>query len=163
MLSMPTWPNTSRLAAAAERQIAILPRKEIAARSWADYGGIIVVKRLDDAAPLADAFAPEHLEIATADPKAFFARVHHAGAAFLGRHTPEAIGDYIAGPNHVLPTSRTARFSSGLSVLDFLKRTTVLACDAESLSQLGAHALVLAEAEGLAAHGRSIEIRLNRT
>lgn len=146
-----------------DRQLAVLPRQGIAARSWTDHGAIVVVARLEDAAPLVDRIAPEHLEIATADPKAFFARVHHAGAAFLGRHTPEAIGDYIAGPNHVLPTSRTARFSSGLSVLDFLKRTTVLACDAESLAQLGAHALVLAEAEGLAAHGRSIAIRLNRT
>ena len=146
-----------------DRQLALLPRRDIAARSWADHGAIIVVARIEDAVPLVDRIAPEHLEIATADPSAFLARVHHAGAAFLGRHTPEAIGDYIAGPNHVLPTSRTARFSSGLSVLDFLKRTTVLACDAESLSQLGSHAVVLAEAEGLAAHGRSITIRLNRT
>jgi histidinol dehydrogenase len=150
------------VAAEVERQLALLPRREIAARSWADHGAIIVVARIEDAPALVDRIAPEHLEIATADPKAFLARVHHAGAAFLGRHTPEAIGDYIAGPNHVLPTSRTARFSSGLSVLDFLKRTTVLACDAESLSQLGPHALTLAEAEGLAAHGRSIAIRLNR-
>jgi histidinol dehydrogenase len=146
-----------------ERQMALLPRREIASRSWADHGAIIVVARIDDAAALVDRIAPEHLEIATADPKAFLSRVNHAGAAFLGRHTPEAIGDYIAGPNHVLPTSRTARFSSGLSVLDFLKRTTVLACDAESLAAIGSHALVLAEAEGLAAHGRSIAIRLNRT
>jgi histidinol dehydrogenase len=145
-----------------DRQLALLPRREIAARSWADHGAIILVSRIEDAAALVDRIAPEHLEIATSDPKAFLARVHHAGAAFLGRHTPEAIGDYIAGPNHVLPTSRTARFSSGLSVLDFLKRTTVLACDAESLAQLGSQALVLAEAEGLAAHGRSIAIRLNR-
>jgi len=146
-----------------ERQMALLPRREIASRSWADHGAIIVVARIEDAAALVDRIAPEHLEIATADPKAFLSRVNHAGAAFLGRHTPEAIGDYIAGPNHVLPTSRTARFSSGLSVLDFLKRTTVLACDAESLAAIGSHALVLAEAEGLAAHGRSIAIRLNRT
>ncbi len=146
-----------------ERQLALLPRREIAAASWNDHGAIVVVARLDDAIALVDRVAPEHLEIATDDPQGFFARVTHAGAAFLGRHTPEAIGDYIAGPNHVLPTSRTARFSSGLSVLDFLKRTTMLACDAEALSQLGPHALALAEAEGLAAHGRSIAIRLNRT
>ena len=99
--------------------------RTIAAKSWNDYGAIIVVKTLDDAAPLADAIAPEHLEIATADPEGFSKKVRHAGAIFLGRHTPEAMGDYIAGPNHVLPTSRTARFSSGLSVLDFMKRTTL--------------------------------------
>ncbi len=145
-----------------ERQLAALPRRDIAARAWQDHGAIIVVGKLADAPSLVDQIAPEHLEIATADPPAFFARVKHAGAVFLGRHTPEAIGDYIAGPNHVLPTSRTARFSSGLSVLDFLKRTSVLACDAEALSRLGPAALALAEAEGLAAHGRSIAIRLNR-
>ena len=147
-----------------ERQLALLPRGEIAGRAWSDHGVIIVVDALDSgAAELVDRIAPEHLEIATADPEGFFARVHHAGAAFLGRHTPEAVGDYIAGPNHVLPTSRTARFSSGLSVLDFVKRTTVLACDAEALSKLSTPALALAQAEGLAAHGRSIAIRLNRT
>jgi histidinol dehydrogenase len=151
-----------KVAAAAERQIAILPRKEIAARSWNDYGAIIVVKKLDDAAPLADAFAPEHLEIATADPEAFAKKVRHAGAIFLGRHTPEAMGDYIAGPNHVLPTSRTARFSSGLSVLDFMKRTTILGLDARSIAAIGPDALTLAESEGLDAHARSIAARLNR-
>jgi histidinol dehydrogenase len=145
-----------------ERQLAALPRRDIAARAWRDHGAIIVVGKLEDAPPLVDAIAPEHLQIATADPRALFARVKHAGAVFLGRHTPEAIGDYIAGPNHVLPTSRNARFSSGLSVLDFLKRTSILACDAEALSRLGPAALALAEAEGLAAHGRSIAIRLNR-
>jgi histidinol dehydrogenase len=152
-----------QVAREAERQLAVLPRRDIAARSWNEHGAIILVGRLEDAAALVDRIAPEHLEIATADPHAFFARVRHAGAVFLGRHTPEAIGDYIAGPNHVLPTSRTARFSSGLSVLDFLKRTTVLACDADALSKLGPSALALAEAEGLAAHGRSVSIRLNRT
>ncbi|HEX3486811.1 MAG TPA: histidinol dehydrogenase [Micropepsaceae bacterium] len=150
------------VAAEVERQLAVLPRREIAARSWNGHGALIVVPSLADAAPLVDRIAPEHLEIATADPHGFFARVKHAGAAFLGRHTPEAVGDYIAGPNHVLPTSRTARFSSGLSVLDFLKRTSVLACDAEALSKLAPAALSLAEAEGLGAHGRSIAIRLNR-
>jgi histidinol dehydrogenase len=155
-------PFADSVAKEVERQFAGLPRRDIAARSWIEHGAIIVVSRLEDALALVDRIAPEHLEIATADPGAFFARVKHAGAVFLGRHTPEAIGDYIAGPNHVLPTSRTARFSSGLSVLDFLKRTSVLACDAEALSQLGPAALALAGAEGLAAHGRSIAIRLNR-
>jgi histidinol dehydrogenase len=155
-------PFADAVAAEVERQLAALPRRDIAARSWIEHGAIIVVSRIEDAAALVDAIAPEHLEIATADPSAFFASVKHAGAVFLGRHTPEAIGDYIAGPNHVLPTSRTARFSSGLSVLDFLKRTSVVSCDADALSRLGPAALTLAEAEGLAAHGRSIAIRLNR-
>jgi histidinol dehydrogenase len=151
-----------RVADAAQRQIAILPRKEIAAKSWTGYGAIIVVRTLDDAAPLADAIAPEHLEIATGDPEAFAGKVRHAGAIFLGRYTPEAMGDYIAGPNHVLPTSRTARFSSGLSVLDFMKRTTLLGLDAKSIAALGPEALTLAESEGLDAHARSIAARLNR-
>ena len=150
------------LAAAAERQIALLPRKAIATKSWNDYGAIIVVRALDDAALLADAIAPEHLEIATDDPEVFSKKVRHAGAIFLGRHTPEAMGDYIAGPNHVLPTSRTARFSSGLSVLDFMKRTTLLGLDAKSIAAIGPEALILAEAEGLDAHARSIAARLNR-
>ena len=151
-----------KVAAAAERQIAILPRKDIAAKSWADNGAIIVVKSLDDAVPLADAIAAEHLEIATADPEALLKKVRHAGAIFLGRHTPEAMGDYIAGPNHVLPTSRTARFSSGLSVLDFMKRTTLLGLDAKSMAAIGPDALILAEAEGLEAHARSLAARLNQ-
>ncbi|HMH65611.1 MAG TPA: histidinol dehydrogenase [Rhizomicrobium sp.] len=151
-----------KVAAAAERQIATLPRKAIAAKSWADNGAIIVVAKLDDAAPLADAIAPEHLEIATADPEILLTKVRHAGAIFLGRHTPEAMGDYIAGPNHVLPTSRTARFSSGLSVLDFMKRTTLLGLDARSMAAIGPDALTLAEAEGLEAHARSIAARLNQ-
>jgi histidinol dehydrogenase len=150
------------VADAAQKQIAVLPRKAIAEKSWADYGAIIVVKNLDDAVPLADAFAPEHLEIATADPEILFGKVRHAGAIFLGRHTPEAMGDYIAGPNHVLPTSRTARFSSGLSVLDYMKRTTLLGLDAKSIQALGPQAVTLAEAEGLEAHARSISARLNR-
>jgi histidinol dehydrogenase len=151
-----------KVAEAATRQIAALPRKDIASRSWNDYGAIIVVKALEDAAPLADAFAPEHLEIATDDPEGFSRKVRHAGAIFLGRHTPEAMGDYIAGPNHVLPTSRTARFSSGLSVLDYMKRTTLLGLDARSIAAIGPDALVLAQAEGLEAHARSIAARLNR-
>jgi histidinol dehydrogenase len=151
-----------KVAEAAERQIAVLPRKDIAAKSWADYGAIIVVAKLDDAAPLADRLAAEHLEIATDDPEGYAKKVRHAGAIFLGRHTPEAMGDYIAGPNHVLPTSRTARFSSGLSVLDFMKRTTMLGLDARSIAAIGPDALALAEAEGLDAHARSIAARLNR-
>jgi len=133
-----------KVAAAAQRQIAILPRQEIAAKSWGDYGGIIVV------------------ELAVADPEGLLALVRHAGAIFLGRHTPEAMGDYIAGPNHVLPTSRTARFSSGLSVLDFMKRTTILSLPPKAMAQLGPEAIALAEAEGLEAHARSISARLNR-
>jgi histidinol dehydrogenase len=151
-----------KVAAAVERQLALLLRKDIAAQSWADNGAIIVVKTLDDAAPLSDAIAPEHLEIATADPERFLKKVRHAGAIFLGRHTPEAMGDYIAGPNHVLPTSRTARFSSGLSVLDFMKRTTLLGLDAKSMAAIGPAALTLAEAEGLQAHARSIAARLTQ-
>lgn len=150
-----------RVAEAAERQIAQLPRKDIASRSWNDYGAIITVARLNDAVPLADRFAPEHLEIATADPEVLYGKVRHAGAIFLGRHTPEAMGDYIAGPNHVLPTSRTARFSSGLSVLDYMKRTTVLGLDPASLAAIGPGAVTLAQSEGLDAHARSIAVRLN--
>ena len=151
-----------KVAEAAERALAILPRKDIATRSWNDYGGIIVVEKLEDGAALSDRFAPEHLEIATADPKILLAKVRHAGAIFLGRHTPEAMGDYIAGPNHVLPTSRSARFSSGLSVLDFMKRTTLLSLDQAAINTLGPEAITLAEAEGLEAHARSIAARLNR-
>lgn len=150
-----------QVAEAATRALARLPREEIAAKSWADYGGIIVVERLEDAAALSDRIAPEHLEIATADPERLLAKVRHAGAIFLGRHTPEAMGDYIAGPNHVLPTSRSARFSSGLSVLDFMKRTTLLSLDARAIAALGPPAMALAEAEGLEAHARSIAARLN--
>ena len=151
-----------KVAQAAGRQIAILPRRDIAARSWGDYGGIIVVGKLSDAAALSDRFAPEHLEIATEEPEALLRLVRHAGAIFLGRHTPEAMGDYIAGPNHVLPTSRTARFSSGLSVLDFMKRTTLLSLPPAAMAKLGPEAIALAQAEGLEAHARSIAARLNR-
>jgi histidinol dehydrogenase len=112
--------------------------------------------------PLADRIAAEHLEIATADPEAFFARIRNAGAVFLGRHTPEVIGDYVGGSNHVLPTARSARFSSGLSVLDYVKRTSVLKLGPEQLAALGPAAVTLAQAEGLAAHGRSVSIRMNR-
>jgi histidinol dehydrogenase len=150
-----------KVAEACERQIAVLPRREIAAKSWGDYGGIIVVGRLAEAAALSDRFAPEHLELAVAEPEGLLAQVRHAGAIFLGRHTPEAMGDYIAGPNHVLPTSRTARFSSGLSVLDFMKRTTLLSLPPAAMAALGPDAIALAEAEGLEAHARSIAARLH--
>jgi len=148
--------------AAARAQLALLPRREIAEKSWNANGAIILVKTLNDAAPLADAFAPEHLEIATADPESLLEQVRHAGAIFLGRYTPEAMGDYIAGPNHVLPTSRTARFSSGLSVLDYMKRTTILGLDAKSIAAIGPEAVTLAESEGLDGHARSIAARLNQ-
>jgi histidinol dehydrogenase len=121
---------------------------------------IIVVDSLDEAAALANALAAEHVEIATDDPEALFAGIRHAGSVFLGRHTPEAIGDYVAGPNHVLPTGRRARFASGLSVLDFMKRTSFLSVNEASLGAIGPAAVALAEAEGLAAHARSIELRL---
>lgn len=150
------------VAAAVESHLATLPRAEIARASWADHGAIIVVARLDDAVPLVDALAPEHLELAVANPDALAARIRNAGAIFLGRHTPEAIGDYVAGPNHVLPTSRAARFSSGLSVLDFMKRTTLVRCDADSLAAIGPAAVALARTEGLPAHALSVSIRLNR-
>lgn len=147
---------------AVQRRLETLPRKEIAGTSWADHGAVIVVPSLDDAVPLVDRVAPEHLELAVADPEALAAKISNAGAIFLGRYTPEAIGDYIAGPNHVLPTARSARFSSGLGVLDFMKRTSLVSCDAASLNEIGGSAVALAEAEGLQAHARSIDIRLNR-
>jgi histidinol dehydrogenase len=151
----------AKVEAAVERALALLPRKEIAGASWNNNGGVIVVARLPDAAPLVDRIAPEHLEIATENPNELLKLVKHAGAIFLGRNTPEAMGDYIAGPNHVLPTARTARFSSGLSVLDFMKRTTLLSCDAKTINAIGPAAVTLAEAEGLDAHARSIAARLN--
>ena len=151
-----------RVIQAVDRALETLSRSEIASASWRDHGAVIVVDSLDAAPALVDRLAPEHLELAVADPEALAARVRHAGAIFLGRHTPEAIGDYVAGPNHVLPTGRTARFSSGLSVMDFLKRTTWVRCDAESLSRIGPAAITLAKAEGLEAHARSIATRLAR-
>lgn len=147
---------------AVERALAGSAREAIARASWESHGAVIVVGSLDEAVPLIDAIAPEHLELAVADADALAARVRNAGAIFLGRHTPEAIGDYVAGPNHVLPTSRTARFASGLGVLDFLKRTSLVRCDAEGLAAIGPAAIALAEAEGLPAHARSVAIRLNR-
>lgn len=150
-----------RVEEAIARRLQLLPRRAIAEASWQSNGAIIVVESLDTAAKLADRVAPEHLELSVADAEGLLAKVHHAGAIFLGRHTPEALGDYIAGPNHVLPTSRTARFSSGLSVLDFLKRTSLLSATSLTLSALAADAIALAHAEGLDAHASSIAIRLN--
>ena len=150
------------VADAVDRQLAGLERAAIAGASWRANGAIIRVARLDDAAALIDRLAPEHLELAVADPDALADRVRHAGAIFLGRHTPEAIGDYVAGPNHVLPTARSARFSSGLSVLDFLKRTSLVRCSAEALAKIGPAAVTLATAEGLGAHALSVQIRLDR-
>jgi len=151
----------SEVEEAVTRALATLPRKDIASASWNGHGAIIVVAKLEDAAALANRVAPEHLEIATENPQNLLPLIRHAGAIFLGRNTPEAMGDYIAGPNHVLPTARTARFSSGLSVLDFVKRTTLLACAPETIARIGPDAIVLAEAEGLDAHARSIAARLN--
>jgi histidinol dehydrogenase len=147
--------------AAVEAELAVLPRAAVARASWQDFGAIILVKSLDQAPAIADRLAPEHLEIATSDPDALAARVHDAGAIFIGRYTPEVIGDYVAGCNHVLPTARSARFASGLGVLDFMKRTSILKLNAESLNALGPAAMTLAKAEGLDAHRRSVAIRLN--
>ncbi|MEZ5841966.1 MAG: histidinol dehydrogenase [Hyphomicrobiales bacterium] len=147
--------------AAVERQLGQLSRAQTAAASWRDYGAIITVESLAEAIPLANRIAAEHLEIATHEPEALLAGVRNAGAIFLGHHTPEAIGDYVGGSNHVLPTARSARFSSGLSVLDFVKRTSILRCDADALRVLGPAAVALATAEGLDAHGRSVSIRMN--
>ncbi|MGE5503166.1 MAG: histidinol dehydrogenase [Actinomycetota bacterium] len=146
---------------AVDRHLVTLPRADIARASWDAHGAVIVVRHLDDALPLIDRIAPEHLELAVADPEAMAAKVRNAGAIFLGRYTPEAVGDYVGGPNHVLPTARSARFSSGLGVLDFMKRTTLLGCDAAALGAIGPAAVRLAEAEGLGAHGLSVAIRLN--
>ncbi|MDP6305050.1 MAG: histidinol dehydrogenase [Alphaproteobacteria bacterium] len=142
-------------------RLKTLPRAEIAGRSWNNHGAVIIVGDLDEAVALIDALAPEHLELAVVDPEKLAERVRNAGAIFLGRFTPEAIGDYIAGPNHVLPTSRSARFSSGLSVFDFLTRTSLVGCDANSLRAIGPAAVTLAQAEGLDAHAQSVAIRLN--
>jgi histidinol dehydrogenase len=147
--------------AAVDRQLQTLPRGAMAAASWRDFGAIIVVDSLDRAMQLANRLAPEHLELAVADPEALLRNVRNAGSVFLGRHTPEVIGDYVGGPNHVLPTARSARFSSGLSVLDFLKRTSILKLGPDQLRALAEPAIALAEAEGLQAHARSIAIRLN--
>ena len=148
------------VAAAVAAELPSLPRVAIAGASWRDHGAIVVVRDWDEAVALVDRIAPEHLQIMTAAPEALFARIRHAGAVFLGRYCPEAVGDYVAGPNHVLPTGRTARFASGLSVFDFLKRTTWVAADAGALARVGPAAVALAEAEGLQAHARSVALRL---
>ena len=152
----------SNVAAAVERHLQTLARAEIARESWQANGAIVVVSGWGEAAPLVDRVAPEHLELAIAEPEKLAAQVRHAGAIFLGRHTPEAIGDYVAGPNHVLPTARSARFASGLGVLDFMKRTTSVGCDPESFAGLAPSAIRLAEAEGLGAHALSLSLRLGR-
>ncbi|MEM7190272.1 MAG: histidinol dehydrogenase [Pseudomonadota bacterium] len=149
-------------AAAVNDLLTTLERRDIAAASWRDFGAIITVGDISDAAPLTNRIAPEHLEILTQDPGAIAADIRHAGAIFLGAHTPEAIGDYVGGPNHVLPTAGSARFSSGLSVLDFMKRTTISAMTPAALKAIGPAAVTLAEAEGLEAHGLSVTRRLER-
>ncbi|ESZ34527.1 MULTISPECIES: histidinol dehydrogenase [unclassified Mesorhizobium] len=146
---------------AVERQLLSLPRAETAAASWRDFGAVILVETIEAALPLVDRIAAEHVELAIDDAEGFLARMRNAGAVFLGSHTPEVIGDYVGGSNHVLPTARSARFSSGLSVLDFVKRTSILKLGPEQLRALAPAAIALAKAEGLDAHGRSVAIRLN--
>lgn len=148
------------VALAVERIIPTLDRAAIAGASWRDYGTVITVRDLDEAARLSDRIAPEHLELCVADPEALAAKCRHAGAIFLGAHTPEAVGDYVSGPNHVLPTARSARFSSGLSVMDFLKRTTMAKLTPGALAAIGPAAVRLAASEGLQAHGASVQARL---
>lgn len=148
------------VAAAVERQIPALSTSAVARTSWDANGAIILVRDLAEAMPLVDRLAPEHLELAVEDPEPLFAQVRHAGSVFLGRMTPEAVGDYVAGPNHVLPTGRRARFSSGLSVLDFMKRTSFLSLDAAAVRAIGPAAVALAQAEGLPAHAASVALRL---
>lgn len=150
-----------RVAAAVDRLLATLPRRDIAAASWRAHGAIVVVGNVErDAPSLVDALAPEHVELAVADPETLARRLRHVGAIFLGRHTPEAIGDYVAGSNHVLPTSRAARYASGLGVLDFMKRTSIVGCQPDSTRAIGPAAATLAEAEGLDAHALSVKLRL---
>ena len=151
----------SAVEASVERAIATLSRRDIAAASWRDFGAIIEVPSLEAALPLVNRLAAEHLEVMCEDPEPLVAKVQNAGAIFIGHHTPEAIGDYVGGSNHVLPTARSARFSSGLGVLDFMKRTSILKCSPESLRALGPAAITLGENEGLTAHARSVAIRLN--
>lgn len=152
---------SERVSKAIEKTLKVLPRSEIAAKSWLDYGAIIIVDDLYDAPPLIDRLAPEHLELAVEDPNAIAIRIRNAGAIFLGRYAPEALGDYVAGPNHVLPTARGARFSSGLGVLDFMKRSSFVSANEKSLRSIGPTAIALAQSEGLDAHARSIALRLN--
>ena len=159
--------NSGALAAAVESAVeealATLPRAAIARESWSRHGAIILVREWDEAVELANRIAPEHLQLMLAEPDRVFNQIRHAGAIFLGRSTPEAVGDYVAGPNHVLPTSGTARFASGLSAYDFMKRTTHLSVPPSALAEIGPAAVALAEAEGLGAHARSVAIRLGTT
>lgn len=148
-----------KVVAEVERILVDLPRREIAEKSWQNYGAVIMVKDWQEACEISNKIAPEHLELAVENPQSLLPLIHHAGAIFLGRYTPEAIGDYIAGPSHVLPTSRTARFSSGLSVFDFLKRTSIIGCSKESLAGLSHYAQTLAQSEGLEAHRLSVAVR----
>ncbi|WP_172292093.1 histidinol dehydrogenase [Pseudoruegeria sp. HB172150] len=150
------------VAAAVEKRLQVLERREIAAASWRDFGAVIVTRDLEEAAALSDRVAPEHLELCVEDPEALSQRIRHAGAIFLGQWTPEAIGDYVGGPNHVLPTARSARFSSGLSVMDFVKRTTLARMTPEALRAIGPAAETLAQSESLEAHGLSVRARLER-
>ena len=145
---------------AVKQQLAENPRREIAEAAWQNNSAIIIVSSLDDAPALVDAIAPEHLELCVDDPEALLTKVRHAGAIFLGRYAPEAIGDYVAGPDHVLPTARAARYASGLSVLDFMKRTSIIGCDEAAVAKLGPAAARLADAEGLPAHAKSVRVRL---
>ena len=150
------------VAHAVDKRLETLERRAIAGASWRDYGAIITVRDLSEAAALSDRIAPEHLELCVADPEALLGQISHAGAVFLGHWTPEAIGDYIGGPNHVLPTARSARFSSGLSVLDFMKRTTLARMTPAALAAIGPAAEQLAQSESLEAHGLSVRARLDR-
>ncbi|MGR3838880.1 MAG: histidinol dehydrogenase, partial [Cognatishimia sp.] len=149
------------VAEAVVARLQTLARRDIAGASWRDFGAVITVPDLDTAAQLSDRIAPEHLELCVADPDALSEKITHAGAIFLGQYTPEAIGDYVGGPNHVLPTARSARFSSGLSVMDFLKRTTLSKMSLESLRAIGPAAETLATSESLEAHGLSVTARLD--
>ena len=152
----------AEVTAAVEKRLETLERRAIAGASWRDNGAVIVTRSLSEAAQLSNRVAPEHLELCTADPEALALEITHAGAIFLGAWTPEAIGDYVGGPNHVLPTARSARFSSGLSVMDFLKRTTLARMTPEALAQIGPAAERLATSESLQAHGLSVRARLDR-
>jgi histidinol dehydrogenase len=158
--------DDAALAAQVEKAVAAqlktLPRSEVAGAAWSNFGAIIAVPSLSDAIDLVDQLAPEHLEIMSADAEQLVRRIRNAGAIFIGAHTPEAIADYVAGSNHVLPTARSARFSSGLGVLDFMKRTSLLKCGPEQLRALGPAAIALGQAEGLEAHARSVAMRLNQ-
>ena len=150
------------VAKAVEVELETLPRAAIAARSWADHGAVIIVRDFDEAAEIVNDLAPEHLEVMLDEPRAFSEKIRHAGAIFMGRNCPEAVGDYVGGPNHVLPTSRTARFASGLSVFDFLKRTTTIESDQNALKLIGPAGVALARAEGLDAHALSLSARLDK-